>query len=143
VFDKLTQADVLDAGVTIADGAEAVSALQAPQARQHVIIKFDLLARREKHVEAIARQLRAIVVVQFTEVLQKIPAHCRQIDGIAWLTTGEFAPTRDQLLAIITLGNSGVVTLQPEIQGFLRAPYGWHAGPQGIVEIEGDDIYLA
>jgi len=32
--------------------------------------------------------------------------------------------------------------LQPEIQDFLRAPYGRHAGPQGIVEIEGYDIYL-
>jgi hypothetical protein len=80
--------------------------------------------------------------VHFAEVLQKIPAHPRQIDGIAWLTPGEFAPTGDQLFTIETLGYSGIVTLQPEIQGFFRAPYGRHAGPQGIVEIEGYDIYL-
>jgi hypothetical protein len=46
------------------------------------------------------------------------------------------------LLGIVTLGNTGIVTLQPAIQDLFCTLYGWHTGPQSIVKIEGNDINL-
>jgi hypothetical protein len=70
--------------------------------------------------------------------MQKITAHTRHIDRITLLARAEFTPIGYYFLGVETLRDARIVLCQPLVERFLGTTNRRHAGPQGVIKVEGD-----
>ena len=98
------------------------------------------MAQSEEQVETFLHHRINRVVVFNREQLKPVPTHPRQVDAEFHATVHDTLAQFQQGLFTVVIGHAGITFLQPFVGRFFRAMNGWQTRPEGIVQVECDDV---